>query len=89
MYIYLIVYISNRNFGGVSGNFEGTILSIDPVDEELGVVVRYNFGTKQHDFKMDIGGLADHCKLDRVLESHAINYDNALVVSFSFYLYFL
>ena len=73
----------------ITASFTGTILSIDPVDLQLGVVVRYDSGKAQQDFKMDIGGLADHCKLDRVLESHAINYDNALVVSFSFYLYFL
>jgi len=53
------------------------------------VVVKYNFITKSRDDKTDIGGLADHCKLDSVLESHAINLDNTLSVSFSFYLYFL
>jgi len=89
IYIKLCIYNPNRNFGGNAGSFMGRIVSIDPDNLKYGVVVRYDFGKDKVDHRMNLGGLADHCKIDHVLESHAINYDNSLVVSFCFYLYCL
>ena len=46
------------------------------------MVVRFDFGYEpKTDYFTSIGKLAEDIKLDKILESHVINYDNSLVVS--------
>ena len=69
---------------------KGRIVSINPDDEKFGVDVRYEYAeNSQSDVFINIGQLAEHCKYDKILEGHIINYDNTLVVSSLFRLLFL